>query len=149
MSDDAADPIMDRILAQVALPRAEAAAGFAELWDEIGADGDPLHRCALAHHAADVQDNPRAELVWDQRALDAADALTDDRAQRYHASLQVASFYPSLHLNLAEVHRRLGDVAAARSHLAQAGTHLGALPADGYGAAIGSALDRVQADLDR
>ena len=35
--------------------------------------------CVLAHSMADVQDDVRQELVWDQRALAAADPLTDDR----------------------------------------------------------------------
>jgi hypothetical protein len=51
---------------------------FAEIWDEIGGEqGDPLHRCTLAHAMADVQDDVREELLWDQRALEAADLLTD------------------------------------------------------------------------
>jgi hypothetical protein len=33
---------------------------FAEIWKEIGGDdGDPLHRCTLAHAMADVQDDVR------------------------------------------------------------------------------------------
>jgi hypothetical protein len=42
---------------------------FADLWEEIGAGGDALHRCALAHSMADVQDDVREELVWDLRAF--------------------------------------------------------------------------------
>ena len=54
---------------------------FARLWEEIGAEqGDPLHVCVLAHAMADVQDDVHQELVWDRRALAAADALTDERA---------------------------------------------------------------------
>jgi hypothetical protein len=51
---------------------------FAQIWEEIGGEqGDPLHVCTLAHAMADVQDDVRQELVWDQRALAAADLLTD------------------------------------------------------------------------
>ena len=33
------------------------------LWEDIGGeDGDPLHRCAVAHAMADVQDDPADEL---------------------------------------------------------------------------------------
>lgn len=54
---------------------------FAEICEEIGGErGDPLHVCVLAHSMADVQDDVHQELVWDQRALAAADLLTDDRA---------------------------------------------------------------------
>ena len=31
---------------------------FTEIWDDIGGvNGDPFHRCALAHSMADVQDD--------------------------------------------------------------------------------------------
>lgn len=53
---------------------------FAQLWAEIGGEqGDPLHVCVLAHAMADVQDDVHQELVWDQRALAAADSLTEAR----------------------------------------------------------------------
>ena len=82
--------------------RPGARAWFAGLWAEIGGDGDPLHRCALAHYMADVQDDPAEELEWDLRALRAADSLTGERAKEHHSSLSVRGFYPSLHLNLGE-----------------------------------------------
>jgi len=34
---------------------------FAELWEQIGPQGDALLRCALAHSMADVQDDPHDE----------------------------------------------------------------------------------------
>ena len=47
---------------------------FTMVWADIGGeDGDPLYRCALAHSMADVQDAAHDELVWDLRALAAAD----------------------------------------------------------------------------
>ncbi|MGH3932991.1 MAG: hypothetical protein ACRDTF_23800, partial [Pseudonocardiaceae bacterium] len=53
---------------------------FEEVWNDIGGEsGDPLHRCALAHAMPDVQDDLREELVWDLRALAAADLITDER----------------------------------------------------------------------
>jgi len=74
---------------------------FAQVWSEIGGeDGDPFHRCALAHSMADVQDDVHEELAWDLRALAAADLLTDERAARGGVAGPVAGFYPSLHLNL-------------------------------------------------
>ena len=57
---------------------------------------------------ADLYEDPAQALAWDIRALDAVDALTDQRVQEHHAALQVARFYPSLHLNLADNYRRLG-----------------------------------------
>jgi len=47
---------------------------FAQVWSEIGGEsGDPFHRCALAHAMADAQDDVQEELLWDLRALAAAD----------------------------------------------------------------------------
>ncbi|WP_058854100.1 hypothetical protein [Nocardia jinanensis] len=114
-----------------------------EIWRDIGALGDPLHRCTLAHYLADLYEDPARALTWDIRALDAADSLTDDRVQRHHGSLQVAGFYPSLHLNLADNYRRLGSWDAADEHLAAARERLQALPDDAYGAMIRTALAEV------
>jgi hypothetical protein len=127
---------------------AGAAAVFAEVWEQIGGSaGDPLHVVALAHFMADVQDDPVEELRWDQRALSAVEALTDERAQRHHAPLAVRGFLPSLHLNLASDHHRLGDRAAALEHLAQAEAATSALAADGYGAMIRGGIARLRAEL--
>ncbi len=59
--------------------REEARERLLGLWAELGEDGDPLHRCTLAHYLADTQDDPTDELAWDLRALSAADELTDGR----------------------------------------------------------------------
>ncbi|MCE0766956.1 hypothetical protein LWC35_29215 [Pseudonocardia kujensis] len=145
------DPVMAEIAQVVELGQAggaaEARKRFALLWERLGPRGDPLHRCALAHHAADVQEDLGEELRWDLRALAAADELTDDRAQQHHASLAVAGFYPSLHLNLADVHRRLGDPARAREHLDRAEEAVGALGDDGYGRMIRQGIARCAARL--
>ncbi len=84
---------------------------FAEIWAEIGGEqGDPLHVSVLAHSMADVQDDVREELRWDLRALAATGRLTDDRAQQAGVTLPVAGLYPSLHLNLCDCYRKLGDL---------------------------------------
>lgn len=141
------DTTMNAITEAVMLGRAgdieTARTRLLELWSEIGTAGDALHRCSLAHYLADLYDDPARALAWDIRALDAADTLGDDRAQQYHASLQVAGFYPSLHLNLADNYRRLGSWGAAAEQLAAARKHLSALPDDAYGAMIRTALDEV------
>jgi hypothetical protein len=150
------DPVTARITAAIALSQGrspgDAAPLFDALWAEIGADGDPFHRCVLAHYAADVQDDPHVELMWDERALAAADETPAGRAAEYHASLQVRAFYPSLHLNLADVHRRLGAPSRARAHAARARERLHVLDgtedsAPGYAQTITAALDRVEARL--
>ncbi|PWR11634.1 hypothetical protein DKT68_05125 [Micromonospora acroterricola] len=139
-----ADPTMARIVDAVQLgrsgQRARARDTLTALWDEIGATGDAFHRCTLAHYLADLQDTTEAELTWDERALAAVSDLTDERAQRYLSSLQVRAFLPSLHLNLADCHRRLGNIAPAREHLALAREHVAHLPDDPYGEAIRAAI---------
>lgn len=80
------DETMTRIGEGIALnqqgDRDQARQLFEELWERIGADGNSMHRCALAHSMADVQDDPADELVWDLRALQAADAATDAQAEQ-------------------------------------------------------------------
>ena len=117
---------------------------FAEIWDEIGGEqGDPLHVCVLAHAMADVQDDVHQELLWDHRALTAADQLTDDHVVQAGVALPVAGLYPSLHLNLGECYRKLGDLDHARAHLRQAQASIGVLGDDGYGQLIRGGLDRL------
>ncbi|MEU8113849.1 hypothetical protein [Micromonospora sp. NPDC048947] len=152
MTDHAtADSTMTRIIEAVQLGQSGAPDRARELltalWDELGPTGDALHRCTLAHYLADLQDSTEAELTWDERALTAVSDLTDERAQRYLSSLQVQAFLPSLYLNLADCHRRLGNVGAAREHLARAREHLLLLPDDPYGESIRAAVrDFVEDD---
>ncbi|MFF4599994.1 hypothetical protein ACQPXB_12675 [Amycolatopsis sp. CA-161197] len=141
MTDDVMVAIDAGLRKHIAGDRAGARETFLALWQEIGEDGDPLHRCALAHHLADVCDEPAEELEWDLRALAAADSLTDERAQQYHSTLAVRGFYPSLHLNLGEDYRKLGDLDAARRHLSAAREKLDALGEDDYAAGIRAALE--------
>ena len=122
---------------------------FAEIWDEIGRErGDPLHRCTLAHVMADVQVDVHDELRWDQRALAAAELVTHARAQEAGMTLPVAGLYPSLHLNLSECYRKLGDLARAREHLEQARAMSDVLGDDEYGRLIRDGLQTVAERLD-
>ncbi|MFE9787209.1 hypothetical protein ACFYO7_17680 [Nocardia salmonicida] len=146
-----ADPIMTRIIQGVSDFRTgdpdRARTTLLEVWADIGPAGDPLHRCTLAHYLADTYDDPAEALVWDVRALDAADTLTDTRLNDHHAGLQVAGFYPSLHLNLADNFRRLGAFPAATRHLEAARERLDILPDDDYGALIRGACTGVAAAI--
>ncbi len=112
---------------------------FTDLWRRIGDGGDPFHRCALAHSMADVQSDPADELRWDLRALEAADEITEERARRA-GSGPVSGFYPSLHLNLGEAYRKLGDTRSAQRHLQLGLDHVRVLPDDGYGQMIARGL---------
>lgn len=149
----APDPTMEAITAAVVRGRRGDVAGarsdLEALWSEIGVGGDPFHRCTLAHYLADLYDDAAVALVWDVRALDAADALGDERAQQHHASLQVAAFYPSLHLNLADNLRRLGSFGSAADHLARAEERCSTLPDDAYGEMIRAALADVRHAVDQ
>jgi hypothetical protein len=120
-----------------------------DLWSGIGATGDPLHRCTLAHYLADLHDDPAQALAWDIRALDAADALTDRRVHEHHAGLRVAGFRPSLHLNLADDYRRLGSFDAATAHISAARAHLPDVPRDPYGAVLRLAIEQVAEAVSR
>ncbi|MCZ4103162.1 hypothetical protein G3I60_42480 [Streptomyces sp. SID13666] len=128
--------------------REEARTRFGRLWEEIGEDGDPLHRCTLAHFMADTQDDPEDELEWDLRALRAADGLSDERTGRHHESLAVRGFYPSLHLNLAADYLKVGERELARNHLVRARSAAGALGDDDYGDGLRAAIGRMELRLD-
>ncbi|GGP05225.1 hypothetical protein LDL08_05865 [Nonomuraea glycinis] len=149
-----ADPTMARIGQGVELHhqqgRREAARElFAQIWDDIGGEqGDPLHVCVLAHSMADVQDDVHQELMWDQRALAAVGLITDERVAQAGVPLSVAGLYPSLHLNLSECYRKLGDLDRAREHLQHARDGLGALGDDEYGQLIRNGLEQVAEQLD-
>ena len=121
---------------------------LADLWSSSGGeDGDPLHRCALAHALADVQDDAHDAVAWDLRALAAALSVTDERVARAGMAGPAAALYPSLHLNLADGFRRIGDQDSAWTHVAAGRNSLAALPDDGYRQLIESGMDRISAEL--
>jgi tetratricopeptide (TPR) repeat protein len=141
------DPTMDAIGRAVTEGRAGDIAAarhkLLDLWSTIGVTGDPLHRCTLAHYLADLYEDPAQALAWDVRALDAADAVTEQRVQKHHASLHIAGFYPSLHLNLADNYRRLGAFEAAIEQITAAKGHSPNLPQDSYGDLLRAAIKEV------
>ena len=143
---------MDAITAAVTLGHqgetARARQDLLAVWEDLGALGDPLHRCTLAHYLADLYPDPAEALIWDVRALDAAGALTDHRAGEHHAGLEVAGFYPSLHLNIADNLRRLGSFDAAAGHIDKAEERVAALPPGPYGDMIRAAIHGVRAAID-
>ncbi|MGW5751498.1 tetratricopeptide repeat protein [Nocardia rhamnosiphila] len=147
------DPTITRIGEAVTLhhhqgQRAAAHEMFTQIWDDIGGEqGDPLHICVLAHAMADVQDDVRQELTWDLRALAAADLVTDERAADAGVTLSVSGLYPSLHLNVGECYRKLGDLDRAREHLQRARETIGALGDDEYGQLIRGGLEQLAQQL--
>ncbi|MFC8706266.1 hypothetical protein OG944_33600 [Streptomyces anulatus] len=156
-SDDA---VMTRIGQAIMLlhggDREEARNRFGALWSELGADGDALHRCTLAHYMADTQDDPGDELAWDLRALTAAEGLRaaegpgagegsgGARAAEHRDTPAVRAFYPSLHLNLAADYLKLQRPESARIHLQRARAAAVSLADDGYGGGVRAAIDRLE-----
>ncbi|MFI6538010.1 hypothetical protein ACIBHY_36550 [Nonomuraea sp. NPDC050547] len=94
---------------------------------------------------ADVQDDVGRELMWDLRALAAAGLITGERVAEAGVALPVAGLYPSLHLNVSECYRELGDLASARERLRQARATIGALGDDEYARLIKGGLERLTA----
>jgi hypothetical protein len=146
------DDVMARVTAAVqrgqAGDRSTARQELEAMWAEVERDGgDDFHRCVIAHFLADLQDDDRDELRWDERALAAVDGVTDERAQAYDRSLQVRGFLPSLYLSVADDHRRLGDASTAYKFLGQARATADALGNDPYGQLVSGALAKVERAL--
>ncbi|WP_338177637.1 hypothetical protein [Candidatus Dormiibacter inghamiae] len=100
---------------------------------------------------ADVQDNVHEELIWNLRALAAAELITEAWAAQAGVRSSVSGLYPSLHLNLGECYRKLGDPDRARHHLRLGRgcrqdprlTDTGSCSADEYGQLVKAGLDRL------
>lgn len=146
------DDVMNRVTAAVqagqAGDRTTARQALESIWVEVEQRGaDAFHRCVIAHFLADLQDDARDELMWDERALEAVAGVTDERAQEYRASLQVRGFMPSLYLSLADDHRRLGDADRAHEFLGKARAVSDALGEDAYGELVRSGLEKISRAL--
>jgi hypothetical protein len=148
----APEPMLQRIADATALAAEggedEARDALAVAWEELGPAGDPLHRCALAHAMADLQDDVGDELRWDLRALEAYGLITDERAAEAGVTGPVYGFEPSLHLNIADCYRRLGEPWDARDHLELGLAAVDALGDDPYGRMIRDGLERLRERLD-
>ena len=133
------DDVMARVTAAVqrgqAGERATARQELEAMWAEVEhGDGDDFHRCVIAHFVADLQEDDRDELMWDERALAAVDGVTDGRAQ---------GFMPSLYLSVADDHRRLGNADRAHAFLERARATSDVLGDDAYGELVRGALDEI------
>ena len=142
------DDVMTRVTAAVqrgrAGERATARQELEAMWAEVErGGGDDFPSWVIAHSTADLQEDDHDELMWDERALAAVDGVTDERAQEFDQSLQVRAFMPSLHLSLADDHRRLGDAERAHGFLERARATADALGDDPYGELVRGVLDEV------
>lgn len=144
MEDDAMARVTAAVQRGQAGDRASARQDLAVIWAEVEGEGnDDFHRCVTAHFMADLQDDQRDELMWDERALAAVDGVSDERAQEFDPRLRVRGFMPSLYASLADDHRRLGDADRAHGFLAKAQAASDALGGDAYGDLVRGILDKV------
>jgi hypothetical protein len=116
------DPTMDRIVTAVA---ARDRDDLLALWST--SDLSRLHRCVVAHHLADMHDAAADALVWDERALAAADEIDAESLDDVAPGVQVAALYPSLHLNIADDLRQLASFDDSAAHLEKARAALSSL----------------------
>ncbi|MFJ9471230.1 hypothetical protein [Streptomyces caniferus] len=161
------DGVLTRIGQAIMLHRAgdreEARNRLSALWHEIGPQGDAFHRCTLAHYMADTQDDPRDELDWDLRALEAAEGFVTERPEAAvapeepkaadgpgprHPLVALRAFFPSLHLNIAADYAALDRPADARAQLRRARVSVNALADGEYRQGLRDAIDRLQLRLD-
>jgi hypothetical protein len=128
--------------------RDEAAGLFEAIWSRLP-DRDRVRRLTVAHAMADLQDDPRDELAWDVLALEIAGRLSDEDLAQAGLDVSTESLYPSLHLNVAEAYRKVGDLDAARRHCAEGRAALAVLGSDPYGGMLIDAFARLEARIDR
>ena len=148
------DPVMEAITHAVGQWHASGDAAAAReqllaIWAEIRITGDAFHRCILAHYLADLHDDPAEALIWDVRALDAADAVPAQETDSVQHGFDIAAFSPSLHLNIADNLRRLGSFTAATTYLDAAAGDMHLLAEDAYGGLIRATLMQVAAAIER
>ena len=118
--------------------REGARALYDALWVEATRAGDQYQACVVAHFLAHAHVEPEAQLDWHLRALQAANAVGDER---------VRAFYPSLHANLGDVYLRLGNLTQAQEHIDKARETEHVLPDDGYGRLVRSLINRLTQTL--
>lgn len=137
----------DELIATVALlhtgKRHEATTRFLSLWETLELH-DHFHRCVLAHYLADAQDNPETELHWDVLALEMATAASPDEFDSRFPGMTLASFFPSLHLNLAASYEKLGRMSDAAKHAEYAHQAAHALPDSPLGHMTAQAIARIR-----
>ncbi|NKY17265.1 hypothetical protein [Tsukamurella spumae] len=108
--------LMTELGAAMTGEQAERKQKLESVWVRIE-PSDHASRCIAAHYIADVQGDVEAEVEWDEVALAESAHVSDADLQAVHASLSVAGFMPSLHLNLADGYRRQGRFTEASDRL--------------------------------
>jgi hypothetical protein len=119
---------------------------FRKLWEILDMD-DHFHRCVLAHYMADAQDDAEAELHWDRIAIEMAMAASSSAFDNRFPGMTLASFFPSLHLNLASSYEKLGRLNDAIEHAEMAQRAASALPDSPLGTMTAQAITRIRSRL--
>lgn len=143
----AAKSAIDEIYEAVAVlqsgQKREARQRLLDLWERLKSCALPAERCILAHFLADTEEEARQELDWDLIALQSATGGPSE-SNAEALTPELAGFLPSLHLNVGDAYRRLGDLPAARRHADFGLSWTKELRADGYGDLIKSGLQRLK-----
>jgi hypothetical protein len=141
---DMTSPEMAEILAAIHLSdKQQSRARLLELWEKHSPQGIPLPLCTMAHALADTETEIANELEWDLRALEAGSGSREPEDREPLPGI-LPSFFPSMHLSVAEGYRRMGDLERARRHVACAEQRMDALPDDAYGKLVRGGLRRLQ-----
>lgn len=147
---DSTSPEMNEILAAITIlhqgEKEQGRAMLLDLWEKLWTKADPLQICSMAHTLADTETDVASELEWDLRALEAATGSRDAEDREALPPIPT-SFLASLHLNVGDCYRRLGDLERARQHALFASNRVGALADDGYGKMIKGGLRRLDERL--
>lgn len=83
----------------------------------------------------------------DLRALEAGTKIDDARLEAAGIAASVQGLVSTLHANLADVFRRMGDDAKAREHVAAGKAVIASLAGDGYSSVVSLALSRITFSL--
>jgi hypothetical protein len=112
-TDDLIARIAEGIARSLQGERAAARSVLTGVWEQVGADGDPFHRCAVARSMKDVVDHPAEALLWELRLLDAAGALATERILMDRGGRPVRRVPPSPPRVRSDVIERLGEMDRA------------------------------------
>lgn len=119
---------------------AEAKRPLTRAWDlSTAAPEDEWLACGAAHYLAIAEPDVEIKHKWNIEALERSDAVEDRES--------VASFYPSIYLNLARSAQQLGRLEEAKRYCALARQHEPILEDNEYGRQIRSGLTLVESEI--